>query len=263
MNRSVLVVGASYGTGYTIASRFAKEGYDVFLTERYEEDAKRAACQLQQEYPDVRVCGIFLESCGEERIKEMFADIRAKGSLLDVIVFNAANLGINQDTWDVNIAEFSEVIHTNIIWNYMMAREAAKMMKEKGGGSIVFINSNTAHRAIPNRAAYCASKSAALGLMRALAIDFGKDNIRVNAVLPGMIKTARWESNFNNCRHALTNYTPIGDIAEFEDIANAAWFLGSDQSRNITGTELVVDGGNMAQLSPTLPAHVHIVEDEA
>ncbi len=263
MNRSVFVTGATNGTGYAIAARFAKEGYHVFLTSRSLESANKAAEQLQKEYPNVRVYGVGLEVCGEDKIKEIFADIRAKGYLLDTIVMNAANLGICQDTWEVEIADFQEVIYTNMVWNYMMAREAAKMMKEKGGGAIVFINSNTAHRAIPNRAAYCASKSGALGLMRALAIDFGKDNIRSNAVLPGMIKTSRWENNYNDCRHALTNYTPIGDIAEFEDIADAAWFLGSDQSRNVTGTELVVDGGNMAQLAPTLPANLRIVEDEA
>ncbi len=262
MNRSVFVTGATNGTGYAIAARFAKEGYHVFLTSRSEESAKQAAEQLQNEYPTVRVYGVGLEVCKENKIQEVFADIRAKGYLLDAIVLNAANLGIKQDTFDVEIEDFQDVIYTNMIWNYIMAREAAKMMKEKGGGSIVFINSNTAHRAIPNRAAYCASKSGALGLMRALAIDFGKYNIRSNAVLPGMIKTVRWQNNYNDCRHALTNYTPIGDIAEFEDIANAAWFLGSDQSRNVTGTELVVDGGNMAQLAPTLPANVRVVEDE-
>ena len=67
-----------------------------------------------------------------------------------------------------------------------------------------------------------------------------------------MIKTTRWENNFNNCKNALSNYTPIGDIAEFEDIANAAWYFGSDESRNTTGAELTADGGNMIQLYPQI-----------
>lgn len=91
--------------------------------------------------------------------------------------------------------------------------------------------------------------------MRAMALDWGKYGIRVNAVLPGMIKTERWINNYNNCRNALSNYTPIGDIAEFEDIASAVWYLGSSQSRNTTGAELVVDGGNMIQLYPLVPEH--------
>ena len=149
--------------------------------------------------------------------------------------------------------DFSEVINTNICWNFMIVRAAAKQMIENGGGSVVFINSNTAYRAIPDRIAYSASKSGALGMMRALAFDLGKYNIRVNAVLPGMIKTDRWENNYNNCREALSNYTPLGDIATFEDVANAVWYFASDNSLNTTGAELVVDGGNMIQLYPIIP----------
>lgn len=91
-------------------------------------------------------------------------------------------------------------------------------------------------------------------MMRALALDLGKYNIRVNAVLPGMIKTDRWENNYNDCQNAPSNYTPIGDIATGDDIAEAVWYFGSDQSRNTTGAELVVDGGNMIQLYPIIPA---------
>lgn len=106
-------------------------------------------------------------------------------------MLNAANLGIRQQFFDVSIDDFMNVINTNIGWNFMLSREAAIQMKENGGGSIVFVNSNTAYRAIPDRIAYSASKSGALGMMRALALDLGKYNIRVNAVLPGMIKTDR------------------------------------------------------------------------
>lgn len=141
-------------------------------------------------------------------------------------------------------------------WNFLLCRQAAVQMMEKGKGSIVFVNSNTAYRCIPDRIAYSASKSGALGMMRALAFDLGKYNIRVNAVLPGMIKTDRWENNYNDCRNALSNYTPIGDIADFGDIANAVFYFGSNDSKNTTGAELVVDGGNMIQLYPIIPEKV-------
>ena len=136
--------------------------------------------------------------------------------------------------------------------NYALIERAAKRMKDKGEGSVVFINSNTAYRAIPDRIAYSASKSAQLGMMRALALDLGKYNIRVNAVLPGMIKTDRWQSNYNDCKKALSNYTPLGDIAEFSDIADAVWYFAA-HAKNTTGAELVVDGGNMIQLYPIVP----------
>ena len=189
----------------------------------------------------------------EADVKRIFADIRARGYLLTTLVCNAANLGIGQKTMEVDMAEFTDVLNTNVGWNFMLAREAARQMTEAGGGLIVFITSNTAYRAIPDRVAYGASKGALLSMMRALALDLGKYNIKVNSVLPGMIKTERWKNNDNDCRNALSNYTPLHDIAEFEDVANAAYFLGSEQSRNSTGAELSVDGGNLIQLYPLIP----------
>ena len=189
----------------------------------------------------------------EADVKRIFADIRAHGYLLTTLVCNAANLGIGQKTMEVDIAEFMDVLNTNVGWNFMLAREAARQMTEAGGGSIVFITFNTAYRAIPDRVAYGASKGALLSMMRALALDLGKYNIKVNSVLPGMIKTERRKNKDNDCRNALSNYTPLQDIAEFEDVANAAYFLGSEQSRNSTGAELSVDGGNLIRLYPLIP----------
>ena len=253
LNKSVFVTGATNGTGFAIASRFAKEGYDVFIGSRTEENAQQAASQIAEKY-GVNTKGYGMKVFDEDDVKRIFADIRAQGYLLDTLVLNAANLGIRQDTLTVDIDEFMNVINTNMGWNFMLARQAALQMKEKGRGSIVFITSNTAYRAIPNRAAYSSSKSGVLGLSRALAIDFGKYGIRSNCVLPGMIKTERWLTNYNNCRSALSNYTPLQDIAEFEDVANAAYYLGDyDESRNTTGAEIVVDGGNNVQLYPEIP----------
>lgn len=252
MNKSVLVTGATVGTGKAIAERFAKEGYDVFICSRSGKNAQQTAEEIAKKY-GVYGKGYETSAFEEEEVKRIFADIRANGYLLDTIVLNAANLGIGQDTLSVDMEDFVGVYKVNVFFNFMMARQAALQMKEKGKGAIVFINSNTAYRAIPFRAAYSSSKGAVLSMSRALAIDFGKYGIRSNCVLPGMIKTERWLNNYNDCRNALSNYTPIGDIAEFEDIANAAWFFGSDESRNATGAELVVDGGNMSQLTPELP----------
>ena len=249
--KSVFVTGATNGTGFAIASRFAKEGYNVFIGSREEERAVEAAKQIAEKY-GVKGVGIGMKVYDEEDVKRVFSIIDANGATPDTLVLNAANLGIGQDTLTVPMEDFMNVIHTNMGWNFMLARQAALRMKEVGGGAIVFITSNTAYRAIPARAAYCASKSGILGMARALAVDLGKYNIRVNSVLPGMIKTIRWETNYNDCRNALSNYTPLRDIAEFEDIANAAYFLGSPESRNSTGAELTVDGGNMIQLTPEL-----------
>ena len=141
------------------------------------------------------------------------------------------------------------VINTNVVWNYCICEQAVRRMKEQGRGSIVFINSNTAYRAIPDRLAYSASKGGQLGMMRAMALDFGKYGVRVNAVLPGMIRTDRWEKNPDAYENVPSRFTPIGDVATGADIADAVWYF-AECARNTTGAELVVDGGNMIQLYP-------------
>ena len=253
MKRSVFVTGAHSGTGFAIAERFAKEGYDVFIGSRQIEKATSAAAVLHQKY------GVFAKGYAyqttrldEDEVQGIFEDIRQQGYLLDTLVLNAANLGIGQVSLEVDVNDFMAVYTTNIGWNFLMAREAAKQMKEKGGGAIVFIGSNSSHRVTENRCAYCSSKSAINAMSKSFAIDWGKYGIRSNCVLPGMIKTTRWENNENNCKYCLPNYTPIEDIASFEDVANAAWYLGSEESRNTTGAELVVDGGMLAQLTPNI-----------
>lgn len=253
MQKSVFITGAHDGTGFAIASRFAREGYTVFTGSRSQEKADEAARKLSEQY------GVFAKGyCyaadlqNPEEPARIFNSIRSAGYLVDTLVLNAANLGIGQVSLDVDIRDFMGVYNTNIGWNFLMAREAARHMREKGGGAIVFIGSNSSIRVTENRCAYCSSKSAINAMSKSLAVDWGKYGIRSNCVLPGMIKTQRWEQNINNCKYTLPNYTPLEDIASFEDIANAAWYLGSDQSRNTTGTELVVDGGMLAQLTPNI-----------
>ena len=252
MKKCVFVTGGTKNSGAGIVERFAREGWNVFIGSRKQEEAEAFAAQVSEKY------GVFAKGYGtkvfdEDDVNRIFDDIKSMGYLIDCLVCCAANLGIRQQLLTVDINEFMDVINTNIGWNFMLARAAAKHMIEKGQGSIVFINSNTAYRAIPDRVAYSCSKGGVLGMSRALALDLGKYKIRVNCVLPGMIKTDRWENNYNDCKNALSNYTPLGDIASFEDVANAVYYFGSDQSLNTTGAELVVDGGNMIQLYPIIP----------
>ena len=251
MKKSVFITGAHDGTGFAIASKFASEGYDVFVGSRKIEKAEAAAAAIREKY------GVFskgyayqTERLDESEVAAIFEDIRKMGYLLNTLVLNAANLGIGQVSLEVDINDFMGVYTTNVGWNFLMAREAAKQMKENGGGAIVFIGSNSSVRVTENRCAYCSSKSAINAMSKSFAVDFGKYGIRSNCVLPGMIKTTRWEQNLNNAKYCLANYTPIEDIASFEDVAEAAWYLGSDASRNTTGAEIVVDGGMLAQLTP-------------
>lgn len=249
MSKSVFVTGACYGTGYAIAERFASEGYNVFISGRSKEKIETAVKNLSKKQ-GICAKGYLTSAFNQDEVCKIFDDIEKNGFKIDCMVLNAANLGIGQESLNVDIEEFMSVYNINVAWNFMMCREAAKQMKSLHKGSIVFITSNSALRVTENRCAYCSSKSAILAMSKSFAVDWGKYGIRSNCVLPGMIKTERWENNVNNCKYYLSNYTPIEDIADFSDIANAVWYFASDASKNTTGAELVVDGGMLAQLTP-------------
>lgn len=246
---SVLVTGASSGSGFQIARKFAANGYAVFITSRDLSRAQAAAEIIKKEY-GVFSKGYELRPGNEQSVADIFHDISSLGYPLSALSLNSANLGIGMDPLSVSIDQWSEVINTNIIWNFTIARNAAIQMKEHGGGSIVFTSSNTGRRAIKNRSAYIASKGGIISLAKALAIDLGAYNIRVNCVLPGSIKTVRWNAQAEEEQRIKQARVPIKDIADFDDLANAVYFLASDGAKNITGTELIVDGGADAQLYP-------------
>lgn len=256
MKKAVFVTGATDGTGFACAERFAKEGYDVFITSRKAERAAESAAIIEKKY-GVFARGFALDIRDEDRVNEVFAEIDKTGRTVTSLVLNAADLGFGTDPakgldfFTQTTEEFKRVLETNIVWNFMIIRAAAARMKEIGFGAVVFISSNTAYRAIPNRAAYCASKGGMISLAKALAVDLGPFGIRVNCVLPGTIKTGRWQS-MGNKQIVNGTLTPIGDISDYEDIANAAWYLGSDESKNVTGAEITVDGGMSVQLYPQL-----------
>ena len=252
---AVFITGAQTGTGYGIAELFAKNGWDVFITSRRGPEAEASAKKLAETY-GVFAKGYECNIRNEQQIIDIFNDIDKTGRFVETVVLNAANMGFNpkdpaagQDFWTVPVEDFQLVFETNLVWNFMIIRQAAMRMREKGKGSVVFVSSNTAYRAIPNRAAYSASKGGINSLTKALAVDLGPYGIRCNVVLPGTIKTARW-TEMGSKQIVNGSLTPIGDISDFEDIANAVWFFGTDMSKNITGTELVVDGGMTCQLYP-------------
>lgn len=256
-NKTVLITGACINTGVAIVEKFAQEGWNVVFTGRNLEKVHAAEKAYKEKFPNVQIIGYHIDSLldqrtiDEETVKKMFADIDEKGLFVETLILNAADQGLNQKIFENSLTDFMQVINTNVVWNYCLSENAALRMKENGGGNIIFINSNTAYRAIPNRIAYVASKGGQLGLMRALALDLGKYNIRVNAVLPGMIKTDRWEKNPEFYANVPSRFTPIGDVAVGEDVADAVYYFAAS-ARNTTGAELVVDGGNTIQLYPII-----------
>jgi len=256
MNKAMLVTGGTVGSGLAIAEKFASEGYDIFITSRSGDRAETAAKVVAEKH-GVFARGYALDIRDEERVREIFADIDQSGRFVETVVLNSADMGFGsdpakgQDFFTVSVEEFGRVFETNLVWNFTIVRQAALRMREQQKGAVVFIGSNTAHRAIPGRTAYCASKGGIISMSRAMAVELGPYGIRCNVVMPGTIKTQRWVE-MGSRQIVNGTLTPIGDISDFEDIANAAWYLGSDLSKNVTGTELTVDGGMSCQLYPRI-----------
>ena len=256
--KTALISGACINTGVAIVEKFLSENYSVIFTGRNGESIRDAELAYRKKFPNANVSGYVLNSTRADgevdttAVDLLFSELDEKGVFINTLVLNAADQGIGQKIFETPLSSFMSVIKTNVVWNYYLCECAARRMKNNGGGNIVFINSNTAYRAIPDRIAYIASKGGQLGLMRALALDLGKYNIRVNAVLPGMIKTDRWEKNPEFYENVPSRFTPIGDVAVGADIADAVWYF-AECARNTTGAELVVDGGNTVQLYPIIP----------
>ena len=256
--KTALITGACINTGVAIVEKFAAEGYNVIFTGRSMEKVHAAEKIYREKFPTVEIIGYHMDSLLDERtvdegsVEKMFSEIDKRGLFVETLVLNAADQGLSQKIFENPLTDFMKVINTNVVWNYCLCEHAARRMKENGGGNIVFVNSNTAYRASPDRVAYVASKGGQLGLMRALALDLGKYGIRVNAILPGMIKTDRWEKNPDFYRDVPSRFTPIGDVAVGEDVADAVYYFAA-HARNTTGAELIVDGGNTIQLYPIIP----------
>ena len=254
-----LITGACINTGVAIVERFLAEGYGVVFTGRRQESVDAAKAGYLEKFPSATVIGYAIDSLLDERtvdessVDALFDYLDGQGIFIEALVLNAADQGLGIKVFENPLTDFMRVVNINMAWNYCLSEHAAARMMRNGGGSITFVNSNTAYRAIPDRIAYSASKSGQLGMMRALAIDLGKYNIRVNAVLPGLIRTDRWEKNPDFYNTVPSRYTPIGDVADGSDVADAVWYFAA-HARNTTGAELVVDGGNTVQLYPIIPS---------
>lgn len=245
----VFITAATANTGLAIAEKFASEGYSVAVSSRNEESAKNAAAFLREKY-SINAIGYKLEITDVSNIKEVFQSIKNDFGGLDIFVANAANLGLSLDFLSVSEEEYSQVIDCNLKGSFFCAQQAALLMKEQKKGSIVFISSVHSHECLMGRSLYTASKGGINALMRALAIELGEYNIRSNCIIAGAIRTDRWDGLTQEQIAEKRANWPIGLESTGEDIANGAYYLGTDLSKTVTGTELTIDSGILISLLP-------------
>ena len=232
--KTVLITGASGALGTTLAVQFAAAGANVVAASRsrYDEVAEKAGG---------RSIGVRLEVTSETEWAEAIARTEQEFGPLDILVNNAAYLRLGT-TESIPLDEFRQVLEVNLTGALLGIRAAAPSMRRAGGGAIVNINSVAGLNPAPGLVAYSSSKWALRGLMRAAAKELARDNIRVNAVHPGIIETPLAYAPDGRPIVPVENFA-IPRNAAPEEIADFIMFTASDQARFATGSEILADGG--------------------
>lgn len=239
--KKVIVTGGSSGIGLAITEKFIKEGHKVAIIARDESKMK----SLKEKIGD-RLFYFKYDLSDYKNISSFVSNLVINFGIPDILINNA---GINQkkDFFDVTDEDFVNILHTNTVSVFVLSREVAKFMKENSGGVIINISSMAAIYGIPKVISYTASKSAIEGMTRAMAVDLAQYNIRVCCIAPGFIKTdmsSRALETDQERKNRVLTRTPMNRLGSAEEVANAVYFLASDEASYITGVVLPVDGGN-------------------
>ncbi len=240
-DKVVLVTGGASGIGFAIAQAFSAIGSKVVVVGR-----DRAKLNLAKKKLGRKSEAISFDLNEINRIQGLVEMVRESVGEVDVLV-NNAGINLKKDALDVSNEEYENVIRTNQTAVFALTREVGRYMVARGVGSVIMISSMASHYGIPKVVAYTASKSAIEGMTRALAVEWSGRKVRVNCIAPGFIKTAMSSKALDSDPERMNRVlrrTPIGKLGEPSDVANAALFLASSQSKYVTGVVLPVDGGN-------------------
>lgn len=240
-NKVAIVTGGTRGIGFAIVKKYLENGAFVVLCGSSQETADKAVKKLKDENVDCKVEGIGLNLNSPEEINEAFQNVKNKYGKLDILV-NNAGISARESIYDYDPKNFEKIIDLNVNSVFYCTQAAAKIMKEQGGGSIINTSSMVSIYGQPSGCGYPASKFAVNGLTKSLSRELAKDNIRVNAVAPGITKTDMVAALPDELIKPLIATIPLGRIGEPEDIANAFLFLASDMASYVTGIVLPVDG---------------------
>ncbi len=245
-----LITGAATGSGRAMAILFAQEGAKVIVADNNVKEGEATVRSIVEAGGDA----IFVKTdvSEEASVKHMVEVALHTYGRIDVLC-NNAGVGLMRYVPDMTEEEWDWLININLKGAFLACKYVIPQMLKQGEGAIVNTCSGAAHVGTQKSAAYCASKHGLLGLTRALALDYARSNIRVNAVSPGVVDTRFamkvWQDSEDpdQARRLTEEAHPIGRIARPEEVAKAVLFLVSDDASFVTGASLAVDGGYTAQ----------------
>lgn len=240
--KTAIVTGGTRGIGMAIVKRYLENGANVAVAGSRQESVDKALAQLG-EYQD-RVMGICPDLCSPEQVADAFASVKERFGSLDILANNA---GISSRTslYEYTLEEFSKIMDINVKAVFVCSQAAARIMKEQGGGVIISTSSMVGEYGQPSGCGYPTSKFAVNGLTKSLARELAKDQIRVNAVAPGVTRTDMLSVLPQELVDRISAGIPLGRVGEPLDIANAYLYLASDLSSYVTGVTIRVDGAAM------------------
>tara|TARA_R110000787_G_scaffold14348_6_gene44290 strand:- start:12467 stop:13231 length:765 start_codon:yes stop_codon:yes gene_type:complete len=243
--KSAIITGSSRGIGRAIAEAMADAGAKVTISSRKPGPCQEVAASINEKHGDGTAIAVPANISSKDELQAMVDATNKAFGKVDVVVCNAAANPYYGPMEGITDEQFEKVLQNNIISNHWLIQMCMPQMRERKDGAIILVSSIGGLRGSPIIGAYNISKAADFQLARNLATEYGKDNIRVNCIAPGLIRTdfarALWEDP-KNLKSALSG-TPMARIGEPEEIAGAAVYLASKAGAYMTGQMMVVDGG--------------------
>jgi NAD(P)-dependent dehydrogenase (short-subunit alcohol dehydrogenase family) len=242
-DKVAVITGSTKGIGKSIAEEMANAGAKVVISSRKADACDAVLKEFQARGQDAIAvpCNVGLK----EQLQHLVHQTLATFGRIDIVVCNAASNPVFGPLIKVSDEAFDKIMLTNVKSVFWLANMAIPQMAERGGGAVIIISSIGALRGSTVNGLYGTSKAAEAGICRALAVEWGPKNVRVNTIAPGLVKTdfarALWEDEERRKRREAV--TPLRRLGEPSDIGGVAVFLASEAAAYITGQMIVVDGG--------------------
>ena len=244
--KTALVSGASRGIGEAIARLLAAHGARVICTSRKADACETVAQSIRESGGSAQAHALHVGDTAA--IEALFAQLDAADMAPDILVNNAAANPYFGPMLDMDLPSFEKTVSVNLRGYFWTSVQAARRMKDKGGGAIVNIASVNARRAAPNQGVYSMTKAGIVNLTEGMAKELAPHGIRVNAVLPGLTDTKFASPLLADPKlmAMMMKLVPLARVAEPAEIAPAVLFLCSPAASYVTGASIVVDGGYLA-----------------